>query len=152
MAGAKKVKAGKASWLILGPALLLAFTFLLPTTLLIIGGLLPSVLSYMADREKGKLMTLTVTSLNFTALIPIIMRLWDRGQTLDNATALLANPLIWFLVLLGAMFGWVLAQVVPSLVVSIIAAKDRRLLDKIRARQKTLIEEWGPDVAENGPK
>ena len=144
----KSAGGGFGKWLILTPMILLAGTFLLPITIIVVVGLVPSMLSFSVDREKGKLSTITIAALNFAALIPVIMRLWDDGLTLENAIQLITNPFIWVLVMAGALVGWMLAQVVPTMVVSIFAARDRRLLEKIRTRQKALVEEWGAAVAE----
>lgn len=146
----KPAKKKSGSWLILTPMILLAGTFLLPTTILVVAGMIPTALSYSVDRERGKLTSSTIGAMNFAALTPVLLRLWSNGQTLENALKMVTNPLIWILVLLGAMVGWVMAQVVPPLVVGLIATRDRRLLHKIRDRQKALIDEWGQAVSEGG--
>ena len=51
--------------------------------------------------------------------------------------------------LAGAGIGWILAQVVPSVIVMVISSRNKRRLETIRSRQKQLVEEWGNSVTEN---
>lgn len=130
------------------PFLLIAFTYGLPTSMIIISGLLPTLLCLLADREKGKIMTITVGALNLAAVMPAVFRLWQRGHTFENSADILSSPLTWLMFLLGALLGWLMAQAIPFMFVALISAKDKMSLDRIRIRQKQLIDEWGSAVTE----
>lgn len=129
----------------------LAVVFARPTALLVIGGLIPTYASWLLDNEKGKLTTITVASLNFAALTPLLLDLWDgSNNTTSGAISILSSPFAWLLMLAGAGMGWVLAQVVPGIIVMVISSRNKLRLENIRARQKKLVEEWGNGVTESG--
>lgn len=122
--------------------------FFPPSAVLIAAGLIPSYVAWFTDRSRGKLTFITVVSINLAALTPLLMQLWDRGHKLNIAVNMLLSPFNWILLLAGAAVGWVVAQAFPLMVVGIITARDKARLERIRARQKMLVEEWGPAVTE----
>ena len=126
----------------------LGVMFATPTAILILGGMIPAYGSFLLDREKGKLTTITVAALNFAALTPLLVQLWSSNHTVSNAFNMLFSPFAWLLMLAGAGVGWVLAQVIPAIIVMVIATRNKRRLELIRLRQKQLVEEWGTGVTE----
>lgn len=144
-APAQKKKNSRAALVLIG---FLVVIFATPTALLILGGLIPTYAAWMMDRERGKLTTVTIGALNVAALTPLLLELWD-DHSIDTALKMLASPFLWILMLGGAGVGWVLAQVVPSIIVTIISARNKMKLETIRARQKQLTDEWGTSITES---
>lgn len=140
---AKKKNSRSALLMIAG----LIVIFATPTAVFVLGGLVPTYASWLMDREKGKLTTITVGALNVAALTPLLLQLWSNNS-LDYAAKLLFSPFSWILMLAGAGIGWVLAQVVPAVVVMMISTRNKTKLQNIRARQKQLVEEWGNSIIE----
>jgi hypothetical protein len=127
--------------------------FFPPATLVILLGMIPTYVAWMSDRTRGKLIGIIVACANIATLMPILLRLWDRGNTLEIAVSVLASPYSWIVILGGTGVGWILAQIFPLMVVGIISARDKGRLDRTRARQKQLIEEWGSGISEvNKPR
>jgi len=140
----RKKKSSALGFVVFAPLGLIFF----PYTIVLFGGMIPSFVALMADREKQKLTALTVASLNFAAVMPMLVSLWSKGSDMDSAATLLSNPLNWILMFTGAGAGWVLALIVPQLITSVIVMRERRRLTDIRRRQQELVTEWGPEVAE----
>ncbi len=137
----KKGSAGLVSVLIIG-------AFFPPTSILILAGLIPTYVAWLTDSTKGKLTAITVGSFNLAALMPLLMRLWDKGNSVSTTISLLFSPFSWILILAGAGVGWMLTQVLPLMVVGFITARDKAKLDKIRSRQKALTDDWGIAITE----
>lgn len=127
--------------------------FFPPTAIVILAGMFPTYIAWMTDRTKGKLTGITVAAANLATLMPVLLRVWDKGNTIGIALSTLASPFSWIVILAGSGVGWMLAQVFPLMVVGIISARDKAKLDKARARQQQLVDEWGSGITEvNQPK
>lgn len=137
-------KKSRSALIIIG---FLTAIFAMPTAILVAGGLIPTYAALLLDKEKGKLTATTVGALNFAALTPLLLDLWNN-HTSTQALNTLSSPFAWILMLAGAGIGWILAQVVPSVIVMIISARNKSRLDAIRARQKKLVDEWGNGITE----
>lgn len=142
---AARKKSSRSALLVVG---FLVAIFALPTAILVLVGLVPTYGALLLDKEKGKLTTITVGALNIAALTPLLLELWGN-HTETHAMQMLSSPFAWILMLAGAGIGWILAQVVPSVIVMVISARNKRRLETIRERQKRLVEEWGNSVTEN---
>ncbi len=142
---AARKKSSRSALLVVG---FLVALFAMPTAILVLGGLIPTYAALLLDKEKGKLTTITVGALNIAALTPLLLELWSN-HTRSHAIEMLSSPFAWILMLAGAGIGWILAQVVPSVIVMVISARNKRRLETIRERQKRLVEEWGNSVTEN---
>ncbi len=144
-ASGKKKKGGRKALLL--PLVCLG-VWQLPYTVVLGLGFLPSGITWLVDRDRAKLTAITVAALNGAALTPTLVQVWDEGGTMSAALGLMANPLTWVLILLGVLAGWVFSQGVPALVVGVIITRERAQANRMRERQKQLIEEWGSAVAE----
>lgn len=130
--------------------LFLTGMFATPTALLVAFGLLPTYAAWLFDKDRNKLMAITVGSLNVAALTPLLMKLWSDGHSITAARALLMSPLSWLFIFIGSGVGWVLAQAIPAAIVVIISSRNKIKLEHLRARQKQLTDEWGASVTEDG--
>ena len=130
---------------------LLVFTFLMvvasPTVIVLFFGLLPTVVAYIIDRTKGKSATFCVGSINFVGVFPYIIALWTDKNTVDAALASISDIFVMLVMYSAAAFGWLLFLAMPSVVSSFVLVLQERKVAQLRAEQKELIEEWGPDVA-----
>lgn len=140
----KKKASGMALILVFAPLALL----FIPYTLLLVCGMLPSIVAFIADREKQKLTALTVGSLNFAATMPLLVSLWAKGGDMESVSQILSNPINWLLMFCGAGAGWVLVLIVPQLITGVIILREKRRLIDIRRRQQELVDEWGQEVSD----
>jgi hypothetical protein len=144
MAASSKKKGKKRTLFVL--LFVMASIFLGAYVILFCALIVPTLLCWLTDRDKGKRMTTTVGALNLIGILPILFQLWKEGGDVSQSFALIGNLFSWASVLLATLVGWVMAQVIPPLIVGVITARDRMKIDRLRARQKALTEEWGPDV------
>lgn len=130
--------------------LLIATFFLViasPTVIVLFFGLLPTLVAYIIDRSKGKAATFCVGGVNFVGVFPYIISLWTERNTVDAAMAIVSDLFVMLVMYSAAAFGWLLFLAMPTVVSSFVLVLQQRKVAQLRAEQKELIEEWGPEVA-----
>lgn len=130
---------------------LIVATFLLviasPTMIILFFGLLPTVVAYIIDRTKGRTATFCVGGINFVGVFPYIITLWTDTNTVGAAMAFVSDIFVMLVMYSSAAFGWLLFLAMPTVVSSFVLVLQQRKVAQLRAEQKELIEEWGPEVA-----
>lgn len=130
---------------------LLILTFLLvlaaPTMIILFFGMMPTLVAFIIDRGSQKSATFCVGGINFIGVFPFIMDLWTESNDVTAAFASVKDPFILLAWYASAAFGWLLYLSMPSIVSSFVTVLHQRKVAQLRGEQKTLIEEWGPEVA-----
>lgn len=127
--------------------LVIAGLFVLPTMLVLVVGMLPTVVAYATDRRREKYAALCVGAMNFCGALPFVIDLWTKDYSFDGALAMISDPLVWLAMYGAAAVGWGLISITPSMVSVYVQARTEARIARLRQRQKDLIEEWGPSVA-----
>lgn len=130
-------------WLALGLLIGLA---VLPTTILFLVGMAPTLVALAIDRDREKYAAITVGSLNFCGVMPSALSLWFGLHTVDHALTLLSNPFNWLIMYFAAGLGWVLYHAVPPVVAIFLTMRSEREMEGLKERQQSLIAEWGEAV------
>lgn len=131
---------------ILGIPLVLLF---MPTVLLLAFALLPTFVAVIVDRSPQRYGGITVGGLNFAGVAPYLLDLWMVEHSVPYALDLLADVMALILIYGSAAFGWVLFVATPTLVSSVLTLTAGRRLTQLKAKQKQLLSEWGPEVAQS---
>ncbi len=121
--------------------------FSLPTVMLLLVGMLPTLGAYIVDRTKEKYATFSVASMNFCGVFPYMMDLWINAHTIRAASNMLTDVFILVIMYGSAAFGWIIFSTVPPVITSFLAVLAQRRVAALRAQQRSLIEEWGEMVA-----
>lgn len=153
---AGKVKAGRAKRRAPKPwvkylVLILLFPFaavLLPTTLVFVTMMGPTLVAYITDRSREKHLAITVGLLNFAGTLPAIIELWSRGQSHQAATDLIGDVFVWAVAYGAAFGGWAIFGFMPSFVGAYYRMTTETRIAGLVRKQKALIKEWGHAVAE----
>ncbi len=119
----------------------------LPTVLILGIGMLPTLAAMITDRRKEKYATLCVGCMNFTGVLPFMIRLWTEGHSYDQAFTVIADPFTWLVMYGAAALGWAIYFVAPGIVGMFIGMRTEQRIQRLRRRQRDLVEEWGPGVA-----
>lgn len=119
----------------------------LPTTLLLAAGLIPTLVALIVDRDPDKSAALTVGAMNFCGTMPFCIRLWQEGHTADLAFRMLANPTTWLLAYSAAAGGWLIYFTVPRVVAGFSVSRDQARIRELDAKRAELVRDWGPEVA-----
>lgn len=143
----KKVKA-KSNFAFIFASMFLAIVavMMLPTTIIILVGMIPSVVAYFVDTSRQRTLGPTVLYMNFAGVLPVLLKLWKQTPNMNNATELLMDPFMLLLMLAPAGFGWILFIFIPPLVSGILRKRAEMRMTTLENDQKKLVEEWGPEV------
>lgn len=121
--------------------------FTLPSVLLLGVGMLPTFAAMLTDRRREKYATLCVGCMNFTGVLPFMIMLWAEDHSYDNAFSIIGDPFTWLVMFGAAAIGWSIFFIAPGFIGIFIGMRTEQRIERLRRRQRDLIEEWGPGVA-----
>lgn len=141
---AKKKKGIKAKLLSLFT--IIAAVVFIPTTVLFLIGLMPSIIAGVMDpsREKSRLMT--VGFANFAGLFPYWCQLIEKGHTLTGALNIVTDPSNIVIIYSAAVAGYIIEWGVSKFVIGIAIQNGKSRLSDIKKAQEALVKKWGPEV------
>jgi hypothetical protein len=119
---------------------------LLPSTLVLIPAMVPTLVARVVDPAPGRHLTITVGSLNFAGALWFMHDLWSEGQSFAAIVPTLGDMLGWLAALVGAGAGWAIYSLMPIVSRSIANAKSNLRLNRVRKAQEELVEAWGDPV------
>ena len=119
---------------------------MLPTTIIIVLGLIPTWVAYVVDDSRDRSLGRVVLCLNFAGVLPSLLRLWQHGHTTTNALNIVMEPIMMALMLIPAAFAWMIYSYVPYLVVGIVRRKAEMRIRSLDKSQEDLVEQWGDRV------
>ena len=133
-----------------GLQIILIFAFLaailfLPTTILLVIGLLPTVVAALVDRRGGA-RAITVGSLNLCGCVPFLLDLWMTEHTTTMALSIIKNPSSIIVMYAAAGIGYMIDWALSGIVASIIVQRSTARMEGIRKRQEELVTRWGREV------
>lgn len=121
---------------------------LFPTFMLVGLGMLPTLVVYLGDKSRNKSFAMTVALTNLCGVLPSLASLWDRGQSMQAATEIAGDPLMWILPLGAAGVGWLIFMSMPPLIAAYYKTASDARIDNLMLKQRGLVEVWGEEVAE----
>lgn len=124
----------------------LIFMFM-PTFIFLTVVMMPSLVAFVVDRSKQRYGAITVGGMNFSGCFPWLMDLWMHDHSVPHVLDLLTD--VWALIVIfsSAGLGWILSSTAPFLASTIMSVTSTHKIAALQARQKQLLEEWGPEVA-----
>ncbi len=144
--GAKPAKGGGKGLLVPFVILGVAGVFVLPATIVALGGFIPTFATMITDKSRGRSMTVAVGALNMTGVAYIVIQLFQKGMRLDYAMMLLQDPLNWLIMWGGAGIGLALLTLIPPIVAQVLTSIAEFKLLKMKANQAEIRKIWGDDV------
>lgn len=143
----KKTKTSSKGWglQILLIVVLLAAILFMPTTILLVFGMLPTVVAALVDR-KGGARAITVGSINLCGCMPFLLDLWMTSHTADYAVGLITNPYTIIVMYSAAAIGYLIDWALSGIVATVMIQRSTSRLKAIRERQDEMVERWGREV------
>jgi len=135
----------KVVWILLCLVALLVIS--LPTVLLLLFGMLPTIVAWVIDRSQQKYATFCVCGMNFSGVFPFLSDVWFKDHSTDAAVRILTNVFDLMVIYGAAAFGWMMFIAVPPVITQFISAMLQRRVQVLRAQQQTIVEEWGEGVS-----
>jgi hypothetical protein len=127
-------------------AALLIIPISIPSLLIVCLGMLPTLGAALMERGPNRYAWLSVGGLNFAGVAPYLLDLWFKGHTMERALTSLADVFAWLVILGSAAFGWLLYLSMPPVVGAFLQVAAQRRIATLRANQRKLVDQWGPDV------
>jgi hypothetical protein len=131
-------------WAMAFVAVMFVFT---GSVVLVFVGMAPTIVAYLIDRTPKRFAAWCVGGMNFSGMLPSLLKYWDRGESVHSAIAIAFNPFDLTVTYGAAAFGWMLYQAIPPVVAAMIAVSAQHRIAKLRARQRELMKEWGEALA-----
>lgn len=119
----------------------------LPTTLLLLVGMVPTIAALMSSRDEGIYRGVTVGVMNFAGCLVPLLVLWTNNHSIGQTTALLTDPFNYVIMYGAAALGWGVFYAVPPTVLGIMRWYYEMDIKRQEKIQKDLVKEWGDDVA-----
>ena len=133
-------------WLLLIGLLSLIF---LPTMLVLLVFMLPTLAALAVDRTKERYLALGIGALNFCGCLPAIVILWTEGQSLTTALSILGDVMLWLGPYCASAIGWLIYLSTKPIMASYYAATASQQLEALQSRRAELIEQWGDALAQH---
>lgn len=137
-----------ASKVIGGLILVGVCVWFLPSVLVLVIGMAPTIVAFFTDRRKEKYAAFCVGAMNLLGVLPVALGMWTRDHSMDSAMRNVTNVFNWFLMYGAASLGWGLYAVTPAIVAFVLRMQIERRITKMQGYQRELIEEWGEGVTE----
>jgi hypothetical protein len=118
----------------------------LPTTLILVIGMMPTVAAAVADKTKSRSRTYIIMFMNIAACTPFILELWRIGHNINNALMIGMNGQTMMMIYFTAATGYFIEFAVSGIVSNLLIQKARMRLNTIKKKQEKLVARWGDKV------
>ena len=143
----EKAKGGGTGKLVVTGLLMLpVVAVLLPSCIVLVVNMLPTIVAYVVDKTHEKYLAITVGLLNACGTLPALAELWSQGQSYDAALDVASNPLHWLMAYGAAAIGWGVYLGLPPILGHYYAITSQARLLNHRRKQQVLVETWGEEV------
>ena len=152
-AAKKKAKAQKSAhatkmrnMFLVALAGVVAAIIFLPTTVLLLIGMMPTLVAYVVDATKEKLLLFIVGFMNLAGCVPFILKLWAGGHNMVQMSDIISQPLTVVIIYACAGVGYFVDWIVTDAASSFITRRAKARSKAIVKQQAVLVERWGPEV------
>ena len=123
--------------------------WVLPTVLVLVIGMVPTIVAFFTDRRREKYAAFCVGAMNLLGVLPVALGMWTRDHSMDSAMRNVTNVFNWFMMYGAAAVGWGLYSITPAIVAFVLRVQIERRISKMQGYQQELIDEWGEGVTES---
>jgi len=124
----------------------LAGIVFLPTTVLLLFGMLPTGVAILVDTTPNKTKSITVGAFNLAGCSPFVFELWTKGHDFDMTFTILSDPMAIVVMYAGAGVGYIIDWAMTGIVATILVQRAESRKKAIKKTQKELYDRWGKEV------
>ncbi len=136
---------------VLGIGAVITAVIFMPTTILLMIGMLPTVVAAVIDRSGKGTKAITVGAMNIAGCTLYLLQLWTMGHTKENALMLISDPRNVITIYCAAGVGYMIDWMMAGIVTTIVIGKSKHRLEEIVRKQGELAARWGPEVTGDLP-
>lgn len=130
--------------LVTGAAIIMSGLVAIPTAMIFLIGMLPTIVAFLIDKTNQKTKARTVGFSNLVGVFIVVMDLWKTEHTIDYAFAILLDPYNWLYMYMAAAIGWGINIFFRWSAKKYIHARGIVALKKLRKKRFKLETEYGP--------
>jgi hypothetical protein len=146
-AGKPAKKGGGFGYKILGFLMLILGLMLLPSSTLLMAGMMPTFIALLTDPDRRKTSAISVGTVNICGVIPFEIQLWEGANTMAQVGQMLRQVETWAIMYGAAVIGSVIYYAVPPVVGGFIALQSASRVAELERKQAQLREAWGDEVS-----
>ncbi len=135
----------KTQWLMILMLLLIGITFL-PTTIIVVFGMIPTMVVAISINDTNGYASMTVGPMNVCGLIIPVIDLWKAGHEISQSFFIISQPFTWTSILVATALGWFFLYAIPPIIGGMSIVKYQMRLKDTQKEQEKLIKEWGQKV------
>jgi hypothetical protein len=124
-----------------------AALIVLPTTILFVIGMAPTIVAYIVDRDPGKSAPIIVGGPNFCGCMFFAIDLWKHHHNVMGALKIFSDPMAWLVMYGAAAVGWAFYYAIPPAIAGAEIMRAENRIEALKQAKVALVQEWGPDVA-----
>lgn len=141
----KKGGMGFKGQIIMIAGIITAVVFL-PSTFLLLIGMVPTPFAILVDRTRAKNKVITVGSMNLAGCSPFLFELWTTDHSFERAFDIITDPFAIIVMWSAAAVGYIVNWAMTGIVSATLYQKGLSRQKHIKKRQQELIERWGREV------
>ena len=113
---------------------------------LLVIGLGPTLFLASRDRGNDMLRVVAMGTMNLAGVMPIIPKLWRKGDSFGAALGILMSPGSLVMIALSTMGALFLLWICPRIAASTITFANKREAEKLVEKNAALHKDWGEEV------
>ncbi|MCB9989630.1 MAG: hypothetical protein H6868_09930 [Rhodospirillales bacterium] len=125
---------------------LIAAIVMLPTTVLLMVGMLPTLVAALFGKYGRGSIALTVGAMNLAGCSPFLFHLGLHGHSMQLAFELILDPLNIVVIYGAAALGYLINWSLSGIVSTVIVQRSYARLEDIKKHQEALVKRWGEEV------
>ena len=125
---------------------------LLPTLIVLALAMLPTLGAHVAERSRERHLVMTVGLMNLCGSLPAVVKLWSLGQSFASIGPVIHDVFAWLIAYGAAGCGWLIYLITSPVVGAYFRVSSETRVRMLTHSQRNLVENWGPDVAEDADR
>lgn len=118
----------------------------LPSTFMLLIGMIPTPFAILVDRTRAKNKVITVGSMNLAGCSPFLFELWTTDHSFEKAFDIITDPFAIIVMWSAAAVGYIVNWAMTGIVSATLYQKGLSRQKYIKKRQQELVERWGREV------
>lgn len=136
---------------LLGLCGFIAAVVFMPTTMILMLGMIPTIVAGVIDKDGKGTKALTVGAMNLAGCTPFLIDLWTRGHTAEMAVTIVSDPRTIIVIYAAAGIGYLINWAMAGIVGTIMVQRGHLRLKDIQKLEEALVERWGREVTGDLP-
>lgn len=132
---------------VLGVCSAVMSVMLLPTTIILLVGMLPTIAAVFSSRRGRRSQAVSVGAMNFAGCSPFLFQLWLGEHVVSLAVNIISDPFVIVIMYGGAAVGYVIDWALGSFIGMFIYEKNIARVATIEKNLDALKERWGEAVS-----